>query len=254
MNPVATVLNARFDALTLTQAVDAVFELLRHGGRGWLCTVNVSTLMGMRRDAWLQSFVERARWVVADGQPLVWCARLFGPRIPERVAGVDLLDALCARAATEKRAVYCLGATPEVSRATIAELARRHPGLVIHGRDGYFANEEAAQVADAIRASDAAILLVGMGTPRQERFVEQQWSRLGSTVAIGVGGSFDVVAGLRVRAPRWVAAIGFEWLVRLAQEPRRLFARYVTTNTRFCLLIVRALFARVGDAILSERR
>jgi N-acetylglucosaminyldiphosphoundecaprenol N-acetyl-beta-D-mannosaminyltransferase len=254
MNPVATVLNARFDALTFAQAIDAVFDLLRHGGRGWLCTVNVSTLMAMRRDAWLQSFVDRARWVVADGQPLVWCARLFGPPIPERVAGVDLLDALCARAATERRAVYCLGATAEVSRTAIAELARRHPGLVIRGRDGYFASDEAERVAEDIRASGAAILFVGMGTPRQERFVEQQWSRLGSTVAIGVGGSLDVVAGLRVRAPRWVASIGLEWFVRLVQEPRRLLARYLTTNTQFCLLIVRALFARFGDAILSERR
>jgi N-acetylglucosaminyldiphosphoundecaprenol N-acetyl-beta-D-mannosaminyltransferase len=250
----ATVLNGRFDALTAAQTVDSIFDLLRHGGRGWLCTVNVSTLMTMRRDAWLQAFVDRARWVVADGQPLVWCARLFGPRIPERVAGVDLLDALCARAVTEHRIVYCLGATLDHLDGALVTLRQRHPGLVVHGRDGYFATDDATAVAEAIRASGATILLVGMGTPRQERFIEQQWARLGSIVAIGVGGSFDVIAGRRVRAPRWARTMGLEWLVRLAQEPRRLLVRYISTNSHFCLLILHALFVRVGDLILSERR
>jgi N-acetylglucosaminyldiphosphoundecaprenol N-acetyl-beta-D-mannosaminyltransferase len=250
----ATVLNGRFDALTAPQTVDAIFDLLRHGGRGWLCTVNVSTLMAMRHNAWLQAFVDRARWVVADGQPLVWCARLFGPRIPERVAGVDLLEALCARAASERRIVYCLGATLDHLDAAMTALRQRHPGLVVRGRDGYFATDDATTVADEIRASGASILFVGMGTPRQERFIEQQWSRLGSIVAIGVGGSFDVIAGRRFRAPRWARTMGLEWLVRLLQEPRRLLFRYITTNSRFCLLIVRALFVRVGDLILSERR
>ena len=254
MSVQATVLNGRFDALTAPQTVDAIFDLLRHGGRGWLCTVNVSTLMAMRSNAWLQAFVDRARWVVADGQPLVWCARLFGPRIPERVAGVDLLEALCARAATEQRIVYCLGATLDHLDAAMIALRQRHPGLVVRGRDGYFAPADATTVADGIRASGASILFVGMGTPRQERFIEQQWSRLGSIVAIGVGGSFDVIAGRRFRAPRWARTMGLEWLVRLMQEPRRLLVRYITTNSQFCLLIVRALFVRVGDLILSERR
>ena len=99
-----TILNAAFDPLTRAATVHAIFHALAIGRRGWLCTVNVSMLMTMRDNAWLQGFVDRAALVVADGQPLVWCAPLFGGRLPERVTGIDLIDAVCARAAAEAAA------------------------------------------------------------------------------------------------------------------------------------------------------
>ena len=226
-------LNAHFDPLTLSQTVDAVFRLLGAGQRGWLCTVNVAILMMMRTDARLQSFVDRAALVVADGQPLVWCAPWFGQYLPERVTGVDLIDALCKRAAREGTRIYLLGATGEI----IANLQ-------VDYADGYFTKDEASARADHIRASGANILFVGMGVPRQEHFLEEQWDRLGVGVAIGVGGSFDVLAGLRLRAPTWVQKIGMEWLFRTIQEPRRLFIRYLVTNTQFIWLVFYALIRK----------
>jgi len=241
MRPGANVLNGRFDALTFDEAVDAIFAALKGRTRGWVCTVNVATLMAMRRDAALQSFVDRALLVVADGQPIVWCARLFGGRLPERVTGIDLIDALCRRAATEGKRIYLLGSTPPLVARAVEALRRRHPGLVVDGSDGHFPLVESAERADAIASRGVDLLFVGMGTPRQERYIESHWDRLGVRVAMGVGGSLDVLAGARFRARPWMRRAGLEWLVRMVQEPRRLTPRYVATNTRFCLLIGRAL-------------
>ena len=246
------ILNGRFDALTLDQTVAAVFDALGAGVRGWVCTVNVATLMVMRRNAALQSFVDRALLVVADGQPLVWCAPLFGGRLPERVTGIDLIDALCTRAAAEGRGVYLLGATPRRLGRALARLRRRHPRLRIDGADGYFTAAEAPARAAAIRASGASLLLVGMGTPRQEGFIETHWAQLGVGIAIGVGGSFDVLAGVRVRAHPWIGRVGLEWLVRLVQEPARLLPRYLVTNSMFCVLIGNRMVLRLKHRISRD--
>ncbi len=237
-------LNGRFDPLTLPQTIDAIFRLLDAGQRGWLCTVNVAILMMMRADARLQQFVDRAALVVADGQPLIWCAPWLGGALPERVTGLHLVDAICERAARESKRVYLLGATEEVVTKAAQRLRARFANLQLECADGYFAKDEAPARADHIRAKGAEILFVGMGVPRQENFLEEQWDRLGVGMAIGVGGSFDVVAGLRRGAPRWVEKIGMEWLFRLIQEPRRLFRRYLVTNSQFVWHVFHALLSR----------
>ena len=238
-------LNGEFDALTLPQTVEATFRLLASGQRGWLCTVNVAILMMMRADTRLQQFTDRAAIVVADGKPLIWCARWLGRRLPERVAGVDLIDALCERAAREGRGVYLLGATEPVVSRVAQRMRKRYADLRVDYADGYFPAHEAAGRADRVGASRSDILFVGMGVPRQERFVEEHWDRLGVGAAVCVGGSFDVLAGERARAPLWVQRWGMEWLFRLAQEPRRLFMRYLVTNSMFVWLALDALVQRM---------
>ena len=239
-----TIFDGTFDAFTSDETVDAVFDGLKRGERGWLCTVNVSMLMMMRKDVALRGFIDRARIVVADGQPLVWCARLFGGHLPERVAGIELIEALCARAAVDGRSVYMLGATSALLERAMTVLRERYPSLRIAGADGYFTADQAEARVAAIRASEASLLFVGMGVPRQETFIETHWDRLGVGMAIGVGGSFDVLAGARFRAPRWVRRAGLEWVVRLVQEPVRLLPRYAATNTLFCWLLVGRLVGR----------
>lgn len=241
-------LNGRFDAVTLVQAADTIFDLLRQGRRGWVSTVNVSILMLMRSNPRLQAFVDNSALVVADGMPLVWFAPLIGRPLPERVAGIDLIDELCERASREGRLVYLLGATGEIIAEAARRLGDRHRNLRVAHADGYFSAAEAPQRADRVRESHADILLVGMGVPRQEYFIQEQWERLGVGVAIGVGGSFDVIAGVRSRAPAWVQGIGMEWFYRLVQEPRRLFMRYLVSNTQFmalvCVAAMKRIFAR----------
>lgn len=242
-------LNAHFDPLTLSQTVDAIFRLIGAGQRGWLCTVNVAILMMMRTDARLQSFVDRAALVVADGQPLVWCTHWFGKPLPERVTGVDLVDALCERAAREGMGIYLLGATGDIVATVAQKLRNRHANLLVEYADGYFTKGDASVRANKIRASGARILLVGMGVPRQEIFIEEQWDHLGVGMAIGIGGSFDVLAGMRSRAPAWVQKIGMEWFFRTAQEPRRLFLRYLVTNTKFIWLVFLMLMKKGFDLL-----
>lgn len=237
-------LNGQFDPLTLPQTVDAIFRMLDAGQSGWACTVNVAILMMMRANVRLQNFVDRAALVVADGQPLIWCAPLLGKSLPERVTGVDLLDALCQRAAREGKRVYLLGATEDIVAKAAQRLRARCVNLHVEYGDGYFTNDEAPARADHIRASRPDILFVGMGVPRQEYFLEEQWHRLGVRMAIGVGGSFDVLAGLRGRAPDWMKKSGMEWLFRLVQEPRRLFTRYLMTNSQFVCLVLWAVLKR----------
>lgn len=238
------ILNGQFDPLTLQQTVDTAFHFLDAGQRGWICTVNVAILMMMRADARLQQFVDRALLVVADGQPLVWCAPWLGGALPERVTGLHLIDAICERAAREGKRVYLLGATKEVVAEAAQRLRTRIVNLHIECADGYFGKDQATTRADNVRSSGAEILFVGMGVPRQEHFLEEQWERMGIRIAVGVGGSFDVLAGLRAGAPRWVEKIGMEWLFRLIQEPRRLFMRYLLTNSQFIWLVLRALLKR----------
>jgi N-acetylglucosaminyldiphosphoundecaprenol N-acetyl-beta-D-mannosaminyltransferase len=137
-----------------------------------------------------------------------------------------------------------------VKRAVV-RLRERHPGLEIDGSHGHFPMEQAAERAEAIRSASTSLLFVGMGTPRQERYIEEHWDRLGVGVAMGVGGSIDVLAGARFRAQPWIGRAGLEWVVRMAQEPRRLTPRYVVTNTKFCLLIAGALLVRAKRWLLK---
>jgi N-acetylglucosaminyldiphosphoundecaprenol N-acetyl-beta-D-mannosaminyltransferase len=245
------ILNGAFDPLTLERAADELVRAAHAGERGYLCTVNVAILMMMRSSPRLQRFVDRARWVVADGQPLIWSARLAGTPLPERVAGVDLVGAVCARCRDAGLGVYFLGSTRATLDAAVAALRAAHPGLDVRGTaDGYFAPAEAEARARAVAGSGARVLFVAMGVPRQEGFLEDQWDRLGAAVAVPVGGSFDVIAGVRRRAPPLLQRVGLEWAYRLAQEPRRLFRRYLVTNVQFLALItgalVRGLARRVG--------
>jgi N-acetylglucosaminyldiphosphoundecaprenol N-acetyl-beta-D-mannosaminyltransferase len=235
--PKVRFLNADYDPLTLSQTVDAIFHHVEAGPHGWLCTVNVAILMMMRSDPRLQSFVDRAALVVADGQPIVWCAPWFGQELPERVTGVDLVETICEPAARLGKRIYLLGATAEVVETLARRLRECHPTLSVEFADGYFTKDQSAQRADVIRAAGTDILFVAMGVPRQEVFIDEQWDRLGVRMAIGVGGSFDVLAGLRARAPSWVQRIGMEWFFRLIQEPRRLFVRYLVTNIQFVWLV-----------------
>jgi N-acetylglucosaminyldiphosphoundecaprenol N-acetyl-beta-D-mannosaminyltransferase len=247
MKPVR-LLNAEFHPLTLEGTVDLVFRRIEAGERGSLCTVNVAILMMMREDPRLQRFVDAAAIVVADGEPLIWSSRAMARALPERVTGVDLVEGLCARAAREGAGVYLLGAERSVVDQVAAGLTQRHHGLVLSGvEDGYFGPEQAAERAQAVADSGAKILVVAMGVPKQEYFLQDHWQRLGVPFAIGVGGSFDVLAGLRVRAPELVQRAGMEWAFRLVQEPRRLWKRYLVTNSQFLYLMSRELIKKPRD-------
>jgi N-acetylglucosaminyldiphosphoundecaprenol N-acetyl-beta-D-mannosaminyltransferase len=237
------ILGERFDGLSLESAADWILAAMRQPRWAHVCTVNVAIMMMARKDPELEGIIRNADLVVADGQPIVWAAQLLGSCLPERVGGVDLVDRVLARAARSGLPVYFLGAKREVILRAAQKAQQRHRGLIVTAQDGYFAPEEAPERAHAIRESGARLLLCGMGVPRQEQFLRDHRHRLGDLVAIGVGGTFEVMAGLRQRAPKWIQRAGLEWAVRLVQEPRRLWRRYFETNTAFLYELGRALIA-----------
>ncbi|MBE9181198.1 WecB/TagA/CpsF family glycosyltransferase [Oculatella sp. LEGE 06141] len=248
------VLHGNFDHVTTAETVDWATDLIESNRRGYLCTVNVAILMMMASDPKLRSFVENAALTVADGQPVVWASHWLSQGLPERVTGIDLIDALASRAAQKQFGVYLLGANQDVIRATAEAMQAKYPSLRICGfDDGYFNEAIAPQRVEAIRRSGANILLVGMGVPRQENFIADHWANLGVNLAIGVGGSFEVISGRKQRAPYWMQEVGFEWLYRLMQEPRRLGKRYLTTNSQFAVqVLIEMLRIAVSKTIRRE--
>ncbi|WP_042382794.1 WecB/TagA/CpsF family glycosyltransferase [Streptacidiphilus melanogenes] len=239
------VLGVALDPLTLTQAVDECARAASEGRRLEVGVVNAAKLVTMRKDRRLAEAVTGCDLVLADGQAVVWAARLLGAPLPERVAGIDLFQQLLAVAEERGLSVYFLGARREALDAMLARLAERHPQLRVAGaRDGYFADDEQPEVADAIAASGAQLLFLGMTSPKKELFTAGYGERSGVHVVHGVGGSFDVLAGVTRRAPELWQRLGLEWLYRVAQEPRRLGRRYLVTNAQFMLMTARAMLAR----------
>ena len=239
MTDIVEILGCSFKRWTTEETLLKIEETIRLGKREYLCTVNVAILIMMRDNPRLAEFITNAGMTVADGQPLIWTSRLRHNRLPERVTGVELVPLLAEMAQRNSWGIYLMGATREIVGTVAENLRKSYPGLEISGADdGYFDSEEAINRAKAIRRSGAKILIVAMGVPRQEYFIEEQWENLGVNFAVGVGGSFDVISGVTKRAPRWMQKAGLEWFFRTMQEPRRLFMRYLTTNTRFLLLLI----------------
>ena len=227
------------DAIDQAEALDRIETLIGAGGRHVMAVVNASKLVLAADNARLRGILERADLVTADGMSVVWGARLLGGRLPGRVTGIDTMELLVARAAERGWRVFFLGAKPEAVAAAVDKLKRKHRGLILAGYlDGYFRGHEAEVVA-RVSAARPDVLFVAMGSPAQEYFIADNLDALGSTLCLGVGGSFDHVAGLSRRAPRWMQQAGLEWLYRFASEPRRLWRRYLIGNARFAALLVR---------------
>lgn len=246
------VLGCPIDALDMRQTLERCEQLIEgNGGPVQHVSVNAAKLVAMQDDPGLREIVYGCDLISADGQSVVWASRLWGNPLPERVAGIDLMEALLAMAERNRYRVFVLGARPEVLERAVVELRRRHPLLVLAGyRDGYFDDGESENVCTEIRAARADILLVAMSSPRKEYWLSRHLDRLGVRFAMGVGGSIDVVAGVTRRAPPAAQRLGLEWLFRLVQEPRRLFVRYAVTNVRFLLTLQRELIR----SRLAQRR
>jgi len=239
------VFGVRLHALTMEQTVDRVEELVRAGGSHQHVVLNAAKVVQLADDPSLRDIVQGCSLVNADGQAVVWAARMLGVDVPERVTGIDLMERLLARAAERGWPVYFLGATDEVVRRVVHVETDRHPGLVVAGwRNGFWSADEEDAVVAQVAAARPTLLFVALPTPAKERFLARHIDRLGASFAMGVGGSFDVVAGVTRRAPGWMQRLGLEWMFRLMQEPRRMFRRYLVGNTRFIALTVAALVQR----------
>ena len=243
-------LGCPFDPLSEDEAVDLVFrwkdEPVRRSRH--IITVNVAILMMARDDEKLAHAIDNADLVVVDGKPLVWSARWLKSPVPEKVSGVDLmrrlLEAGDARG-PDGLSIFLLGTTQQRLDVLERVIRAKYPNVKIAGtRNGYFKQPDYAEVTRQIREARADLLLVGMPAPFKEIWCEEHREALATPIMLGVGGAFDVLAGFVPRAPRLLQEAGLEWAWRLAMEPRKLWKRYLVTNSAFLALLGKTLAER----------
>lgn len=216
------ILGCPVDVLTLAMAVERISKCIAQGQPCQVVTANAEILYAAQSDPGLFLVLHDAALVTADGMGVLLAARILGQSLPERVAGVDLVHNLAQQGAKAGWRFYLLGAKPEVLRAAQERLEMLYPGLQIVGsHHGYFAPEENDAIVENIRVSQPEILLVAMGAPKQDKWLHDHLSKTGAIVGIGVGGTFDILAGTVKRAPLWMQRLGLEWLFRLWQQPSR---------------------------------
>ena len=244
--PVLDVPLALIDYERTLDWIDAAVES-RH--RGYICVAAVHTVMACQEDEDLRRAVLAADFTVPDGQPLVWALRALGHKLSDRVYGPTLMDKACARAAETGQRFYLYGGRNQGALAQLARTLRlRHPGLKIVG--GHcppfrpLTDAEEAEIVEDIHRSRADVVWVGIGVPKQEKWMTSMRARLDAPVLVGVGAAFDFHAGLVPQAPAAMQRLGLEWLFRLVQEPRRLWKRYLRYNPLFVTGFVRQLLTR----------
>jgi N-acetylglucosaminyldiphosphoundecaprenol N-acetyl-beta-D-mannosaminyltransferase len=232
---------------TLAEAVSRIDARVAQGDSLTHVVINASKVSKMATDAAFADLMSRFDLVHADGASIVFASRLLGTRLPERVAGIDLMEALLGLAERRGYRVYFLGAKQDVLDRALESIRRDHPDLKIAGyRHGYWGADQDSelQIVEEVRNARADLLFVGIPTPKKEYFIIEHKERLNVRFVMGVGGSIDVRAGVVRRAPVAWQRYGLEWLYRTSQEPRRLWRRYAVTNTHFLWLVFREWLAK----------
>jgi N-acetylglucosaminyldiphosphoundecaprenol N-acetyl-beta-D-mannosaminyltransferase len=243
--PFRSILGMRVDCSSYGEAVESIVGMSAEAHSNYVCIATVHMVMETFDDEDYREMVNGAELVTSDGVPLVCGLRLLGLPQAERVYGPTLTPLLCERAAREGIPVGFYGGSREVLDAVCAEMERCHPALEITFRYSppfrSLGPGEDAELAAAIEDSGARILFVGLGCPKQERWMAAHRASLSCTM-VGVGAAFDFIAGTKRQAPAWMQRSGLEWLFRLACEPRRLWRRYVYNNPRFVYAFARQLW------------
>ncbi|QQE78738.1 WecB/TagA/CpsF family glycosyltransferase [Alicyclobacillus sp. SO9] len=223
-----------FSQVTKAEVLQLISECVNGAcGGGQIVTVNSDILLKSERDKELARIIHNAWLVTPDGTPIIWLSRLIGNPLPERVTGADLVVDICKESEKAGLAIFFLGGNPGV-----AELAKHRAEEKWHGANivsTYCPSPEelmdsalSARIVDKINDSGANVLLVGLGAPKQEKWIDRHREEIRPPVLIGVGASFDFLAGTLPRAPKWMQVVGLEWLFRLITEPRRLWRRYLS--------------------------
>lgn len=235
-------LNIGSIAIDQYSQVALVDEMLHHALYGTVTrqvvTANAQFYVLAQKSRRFRLCLREAEYICADGMPIVWaCTTLYDGCVP-RIAGVDLIEKLCRRGAAHKLRVFLLGGKPEAAGRTAEILKARYPGIQMAGVDcppwGFERRQESLQkVLDHVAAAKPHVIFVGLGAPKQELFIRNHLRRLHVPLAIGIGGSFEILSGSLSRAPEWMRTSGLEWLYRFLQEPGRLWKRYLIGNAEF---------------------
>lgn len=240
------ILNTYIQNLSMDETINEISNTIESGKQIHHVVVNAGKIVAMQKDLQLRRSVNESDLINADGQAVVWASRILGKPLKERVAGIDLMINLIEIAHKKNYKVFFLGAKEEIVKKVVDKYSKEYSPEIIAGyRNGYFKKEEEEIIAKQISESGADILFVAITSPKKENFLYENKKALKDVNFImGVGGSFDVVAGKVKRAPIWMQNAGLEWLYRLLQEPKRMWKRYVIGNTKFIILVIKERFLK----------
>lgn len=241
-------MNTYVNALTLDETIKEVEKIIGRGVPTQHVVVNASKVNLMEADNELAKIVNDCPLINADGASIVWAAKKLGVPLTERVTGIDLFQELVKLSAEKGYKIYLFGAKEEVVVKVKAIFEERYSGIRIVGyRNGYFTEADEPQIVADMAASGADMMFVAFSSPKKEYWVHKYLDQVGIPFVMGVGGSFDVVAGVTDRAPKWMQDHGLEWFYRFIQEPGRLWKRYIVGNAKFVLLTLKYKHAKKGE-------
>ena len=234
------------DALTMQETIALIDQAIQERKSIHHVVINAAKVVHAQKNAELKKSIVDCDIINADGKSIVWAARLLNKRVPERVAGIDLMESLIKLAAAKNYKIFLFGAKEHVVKGVVEKYTGIYGSHIIAGyRNGYYDKEDEPRIANQIAESGADILFVGITSPKKEIFLNTYKHVIKAPFIMGVGGSFDVVAGVVKRAPLWMQIAGLEWLFRVIQEPKRMWKRYLTTNSAFIYLVLKEKFKRV---------
>ncbi|MFO1346770.1 MAG: WecB/TagA/CpsF family glycosyltransferase [Rhodocyclaceae bacterium] len=233
-------MGCQIDNLSMEETLQTIEGFIHSGKPHQHVVVNVDKLVKASRDEELRRIINECALINVDGMPVVWASRLLGKGLKERVAGVDLFEALMKRSAEKGWRVFLLGAKEDVVSGVKTLYEKKYSGLTVAGyRNGYWKPEEEAGVVEQIKEARADLLFVAISSPKKEHFLGRYQAEMKIPFAMGVGGTFDVAVGKVKRAPVWMQNAGLEWFYRFLQEPRRMFKRYFVDDMAFFWLLVK---------------
>ncbi len=240
--PRVNILGVGVSAINMDIALNLIDLWIARREPHYVCVTPVHSIMECQRDPELRRIYNNSGMTTPDGMPLVWLSRLFGYYYVDRVYGPDLMLALCERSVTKGYRHFFYGGAEGVPDQLAANLQRRFPGLIITATYSppfrALTPEEDEQIVNMINDANPDIVWVGLGSPKQERWMAAHIGRIKAPVLIGVGAAFDFLSGRKRQAPRWMQRAGLEWLFRLLSEPRRLWRRYLINNPIFIALVL----------------
>ncbi|WP_291967899.1 WecB/TagA/CpsF family glycosyltransferase [Caloramator sp.] len=234
------------DNVTMVQCIDIIDKLIQKRSMSYVVTPNVDHIVKLERDEEFLEVYKHANLVLADGMPLIWVSKILGTPIKEKVSGSDLFPKLCEFAAQKGYKVFFLGGDTGVVQKAAEVLKARYKNLKVCGvytpTYGFEKKEaENKKIIKLLTDSAPDILFVGVGAPKQEKWIYNHKDQIKVPVSIGIGASFDFIAGTKKRAPKWMQSVGLEWFYRFIQEPRRMFKRYFVEDMRFITIIFKQI-------------
>ncbi len=237
-------LNTEIDNLTMDEALATIDRLILQDKNAYVVTPNVDHIVQLEKGGEFRQAYEQADLILTDGKPLIWASKIYGTPIKEKISGSDLFPRLCALAAEKGYKMFFFGAGEGIAAKAAENLTARYPGLQVVGTCsppfGFEQDkEQMAKIIQMIKEAAPHILIVGLGAPKQEKFIFRNREQLGVPLSLGLGASLDFEAGNIKRAPKWMSDHGFEWLYRMVKEPKRLAKRYIADAFEFAPIVIK---------------